>query len=202
MKVCVSMTLLALSTALARPAAGVAQGMGSMGATARPPLQAGSMIAPDKVLRSLWKQEGGEFMAMAAAMPADNFNFAPTDEGIKGGKFDGVRTWAQEVKRVTEANSGLLRGFNLPNAMSRAAVEKLQGRDEIVNALHSSYDSLQKGIDTVTPQNAFEDMDGKGNTRVGMIAYVLIHNNDHLGQLVEYLRMNGMIPPESLPRAR
>jgi hypothetical protein len=198
MKISSSMTLLALGVALVLPAAGFAQGMGPMRMGAQSAATTGSMVAPAQVLHKLWKQEGGEFMAMAAALPADKFNFAPTDETIKGGKFDGVRTWAQEIKHVTEVNYG----FNLPGAMSRADIEKLQSRDEILAALKASYDYLHKGIDTVTPQNAFEDMDGKGNTRFGTIAYALIHNNDHLGQLVEYLRMNGMIPPESRPQAK
>jgi hypothetical protein len=187
--------LLALSAALALPVAGFAQGMSAMGGDSS--MQKGGMVPPAQVLTKLWKQESGEFIALAEAMPADKFNFAPDD---KMGKFDGVRTWAQEVKHVTEVNYGLLRGFNLPGAMSRAEVEKLQSRDEILSALKDSYAYLQKGIETVTPQNAFEDMDGKGDTRFGMIAYALIHNNDHLGQMVEYLRMNGMIPPESQPQ--
>jgi hypothetical protein len=199
MKVRSAMTLLALGAALALPGAGFSQGMGPMGRGTESAMPTGGMVAPAKVLDQLCKQEGGEFMAMAAAMPADKFNFAPDD---KMGKFDGVRTWAQEVKHVTEVNYGLLRGFNLPGAMSRADIEKLQSRDEILAALNDSYAYLQKGIDTVTPQNALEDMDGKGNTRFGTIAYALIHNNDHLGQMVEYLRINGLIPPESQPKAK
>jgi uncharacterized damage-inducible protein DinB len=190
-------SLLALGAALALPSAGFAQGMGGMGGDSS--MQKGGMVPPAQVLTKLWKQESGEFIALAEAMPADKFNFAPDD---KMGKFDGVRTWAQDIKHVTEANYGFLRGFNLPGAMSRADVEKLQSRDQILAALKDSYAYLQKGIETVTPQNAFEDMDGKGTTRFGMIAYALIHNNDHLGQMVEYLRMNGMIPPESQPHGK
>ncbi len=202
MKIRLSMMLPALGAALLLPAAGLAQGMGPTGMGDKIAATTRGTVAPAQVLHKLWKQEGGEFMAMAAALPADKFNFAPTDETVKGGTFDGVRTWAQEIKHVTEVNYGLLAGFDLPGAVRRADVEKLQSRDQVLAALKGSYAYLQKGIETVTPQNAFEDMDGKENTRFGTIAYALIHNNDHLGQMVVYLRMNGLIPPESRPTAK
>ena len=199
MKVRSAITFLALGAALLLPAACFSQGMGSMGTGAKSAMPTGGMVAPAEVLRSLLAGEGHEFMALAGAMPQDKFNFAPDD---KMGKFDGVRTWAEEIKHVTEVNYGVFHGWSIPGAMSREDIEKLQSPVEILSALRASYAYIQREIDTITPQNALEDMDGKGTTRFGTVAYVLIHDNDHLGQMVEYLRMNGMIPPESQPKAK
>jgi len=45
-------------------------------------------------------------------------------------------------------------------------------------------------------QNAFESVQGT-DTRASLAGGLVAHANDHYGQLVEYLRMNGIVPPAS-----
>ena len=56
-------------------------------------------------------------------------------------------------------------------------------------------------IATLTPENSYEKIKGPGlQTRATMAAFGIAHGFDHYGQLVEYLRMNGHIPPASAPK--
>lgn len=194
MKFRFSLTTLALAAAVALPACSFAQGMGSMNMPGKGSMHSGGMVAPAQAMDKVLMGQEREFIGLAEALPADKFNFAPTG---KMGKFEGVRTWAEQIKHVTEVNYGMLHSWNLPGGKSRGEIEKLQSRDEILAALKDSYQYVHQAIATITPENAFTNLDGKGDTRVGMIAYLLVHNNDHFGQMVIYLRMNGVVPPES-----
>ncbi len=188
-----AVTTFALAASLALPACTLAQGMGSMnmpGHTA-----SGGMSSPAADLNKQLSNEASEFIGAAEAMPADKFNFAPP---ASMGKFDGVRTFAQEIKHVTEVNYGVFRGFGLQGGKSRADIEKLTNRDEILAALKESFEYAHNGIATITPQNAFVAMGAaNGMTRVDAAIEAIAHPQDHYGQMVEYLRMNGIIPPAS-----
>ena len=57
----------------------------------------------------------------------------------------------------------------------------------------------------LTPANALDPVDGPyggPNTRIGIATLAIWHNSDHYGQLVVYLRMNGIVPPASAGTAR
>ena len=130
----------------------------------------------------------------AEAMPADKYNFAPTQ-----GEFKGVRTFGEEVKHLAEANYYFFGGFGVPGAVKEADIEKLTSKDDIVKALKDSYTFAHSAISTMTAANAFT-IEGSGKqqwTRAGMAAFGIAHSMDHYGQMVEYLRMNGIIPPAS-----
>lgn len=135
-----------------------------------------------------------QIVSAADAMPADKYNFAPTQ-----GEYQGVRTFAQEVKHLTEANYGFFQGWNVPGAVKRDDIEKLTSKDDIMKALRDSYAYAHKAIDTLTPANYLEPA-GFGpfkTTRAGAAAFCMAHSMDHYGQIVEYLRMNGIVPPAS-----
>ncbi len=185
------LAVLSLAAAFALPSCCVAQ-MGSMqGMSMSHSMKA---VPPAQVFDKMLSGEEGEIVSLAEAMPADKFNFAPA---ASMGKFDGVRTFSDQIKHLTTTNYNFFKGFGVAGGKSRADIDKLASRDEILAALKDSYAYAHKAIATITPENAFLDMDGKGTTRVGMAAYSLEHGNDHYGQMVEYLRMNGLVPPAS-----
>ena len=161
---------------------------------AAPDAQVGTKVAPAQIFTGMLQDEAKEFIGAAEAMPADKFNFAPP---AGAGKFDGVRTFAAEVKHVTEANYGLFRGFNVPGAKSRDEIEKLTDRDQILAALKDSFNYADKALGTITAENAFVAMDAHGTTRAAVAIHAVSHPQDHYGQMVEYLRMNGIVPPAS-----
>jgi len=76
------------------------------------------------------------------------------------------------------------------------AIGSLTDKDKLVAALAASFDFLHKAIGTMTAQNAFESVKGT-QTRASLAGFAIAHGFDHYGQLVEYLRMNGIVPPAS-----
>lgn len=162
--------------------------------TAAKAAESASAQPPSEVYGGLIKRLSEEVVGAAEAMPANKYNFAPT-----AGKFDGVRTFGAQVQHLAEANFFFFSGFGLSGAPDDAKLKSLKSKDELVQALKDSFAFAQKGIDTMTPQNAFVNV-GSGKmqmTRAGWATLCLAHSMDHYGQMVVYLRMNGIVPPAS-----
>jgi uncharacterized damage-inducible protein DinB len=154
---------------------------------------------PSEVYGSMLKRLSEQVVGAAEAMPADKYDFAPT-----AGKFDGVRTFGAQVQHLAEANYFFFSGFGVSGAPDDAKLKALKGKDELVQALKDSYAFAEKAADTITPQNAFTTV-GSGKmqmTRAAWTTFCLAHSMDHYGQMVEYLRMNGIVPPASQKQAQ
>jgi hypothetical protein len=185
--------------------AGVMLGCCSMAASAQmdmdhPPAAVGTMISPAKAMDEPLTLFEHDVVAVAKAMPADKYNFTPMSGAIAGSKFDGVRSFASEVKHVTEANYFFYTTLSgMKPDMDRKKIDALTSKDEIVKALEDSFAFAHKAIATITPENAFvviKGVDGQ-HTRASLAALGAVHGYDHYGQMVEYLRMNGVVPPGS-----
>jgi len=162
-------------------------------APAKPPV--GSAVPPAQIYGHLLTLMEGEFVGAAEAMPEDKYDFAPP---ASAGEFKGVRTFADQVKHVTEANFYFFANPGTTEAEGKAksdALAKLKTKAEIVQALKDSFTQAHTYVDAITPDNAF--IQTASGTRAGMAAFGLAHFMDHYGQMVEYLRMNGIIPPAS-----
>jgi uncharacterized damage-inducible protein DinB len=150
--------------------------------------------SPAELYGKLFSGQAEEVISAAEAMPADKYNFAPTD-----GEFKGVRTFAGQVAHIAEAQYFFFGGFGIKPPVDSEAIAKLTNKDEVVKALKDSYAFAQQAVKTITPGNAFEKIaavDGT-DTRASIAALCLAHTNDHYGQMVVYLRLNGIIPPAS-----
>jgi hypothetical protein len=158
-----------------------------------------SQGSPSKAFDAMLSNYEKEFMGAARAMPADKYDFAPQTASIPGSKFDGVRTFAEQAKHVAQANFyyfGMAGGMKPDTDVK--AIATLKTKDEIVAALAASFAFGHKAFGTLTEKNAFETVKGPmSGTRATMAAAGVAHGFDHYGQLVEYLRMNGIIPPAS-----
>jgi len=126
-----------------------------------------------------------EFVSAAEAMPDDKFNFAPTQ-----GEFKGVRTFAQQIKHVAAVNVG-----------SENGPENLTSKADIVKFLKDSFAYLHKAVNSIDETNVLEKVQSPFGsnkiTRLSLTIIALGHPFDHYGQMVEYLRMNNIIPPAS-----
>jgi DinB superfamily len=142
----------------------------------------------DKLLTGMEK----EFVDAAEAMPEDKYNFAPP---ASAGDFKGVRTFGEQVKHVAQANGFIFHDPAKPMVDNKADFEKLKTKAEIVKALKDSFAQAHGYVAGITPENVFV-WTGNG-TRGGMSAFGIAHMMDHYGQIVEYLRMNGIVPPAS-----
>jgi len=145
-----------------------------------------------------------EIISAVDAMPADKFGFAPTD-----GEFKGVRTFGQMVKHFSATNHILAAaalGEEPPaEAGDELGPENVRTKAEILAYLKGSFVHLDKAVEAIgqtnIPVNASPISPLKRGevTRLALITETLLHAYDHYGQLVEYLRMNGVVPPASRP---
>ena len=159
-----------------------------------PSILMAAQASPAQAYQKLFSDQEAELVAAAEAMPADKYNFAPTN-----GTFDGVRTFAQQITHIASAQYFFFGGFGIKPSVDPKAIGQLTSKDEVIKALKDSFVFAHQAIETMTAQNAFEqikEVDG-ANTRATIAAVGLAHTNDHYGQIVEYLRMNGIIPPAS-----
>lgn len=169
-------------------------------APAAPKIAAGTQVDPAKSFDAGLTNFEGQMMGLVKAMPADKYSFAPSSAIFAPSQkteYTGVRTFGAMVIHVTQANyfySSTLSGLK-PDVDVKALAD-LTDKDKIVAALEASFAFTHKAIATLTPQNAFESVRGL-QTRANLAGGVVAHGFDHYGQLAEYLRMNGIIPPAS-----
>jgi uncharacterized damage-inducible protein DinB len=141
-----------------------------------------------------------EFIPAAEAMPEDKFDFAPTN-----GEFKGVRTFAKQVKHVAAVNyelgAAILQEKVPVDIGDEEGPASVTSKAEILKYLNESFAYVHKAVQTINEKNLVEPMKspfGEGSvTRLGLATSVAAHCFDHYGQMVEYLRMNGIVPPAS-----
>ena len=160
------------------------------------PVTTGSVL--DAQLASVEK----EVVSLAEAMPADKYGFAPTQ-----GEFKGVRTFAEQAKHIASTNWGVCAtalGEKPPaeTGEDEKGPASVSTKDQIVKYLRDSYTYCHKAELAATNTN-LTDMIGymggdKGKrARLFWVDLPIWHSCDHYGQMVEYARMNGIVPPAS-----
>ena len=153
----------------------------------------------DRLLTGVEKQ----FVEAAEAMPEDKFNFAPTGTG----DFKDVRTFGFQVKHVAVANylfaSGILQEKPPVDIKGPNGPDNVSSRADILKFLKDSFAYAHKALAAVNEQNVLEPIKApygsQQTTRLTLATRMLSHPYDHYGQMVEYLRMNSIIPPASRP---
>jgi hypothetical protein len=141
-----------------------------------------------------------EFVPAAEAMPEDKYSFAPTS-----GEFKGVRTFAQQVKHVAAVNylvgAAILEEKPPIELGGENGPDSIKSKAEIVKFLKESVAYAHKAVGSINDGNLLKPIKspfGEGTTtRLGMATLIVGHCFDHYGQMVEYLRMNSIIPPAS-----
>lgn len=142
-----------------------------------------------------------ELVPAAEAMPADKYDFAPTQ-----GEFKGVRNFGTQMKHIAAVNymiGGAILGEKPPVDMGadENGPANVKSKDEIVKYLKDSFAYLHKAMNSITAANVLEPIKApwgdQKTTRLAMSVIGVGHPFDHYGQIVEYLRMNGIIPPAS-----
>jgi DinB superfamily len=179
-------------------------------ATATPPPMAMKMDVTSVLERNLKALEN-DIVPAADAMPEDKFNFKPTNDLIKGSEFTGVKTYADQVKHIAVTNELIVACLNgqpqpVPDAESDLGPAKLTSKADIMQYLKDSFTHAHEAFAKINKANIdgqVRNPFGKGTRpRLGLLIIILGHTQDHYGQMVEYLRMNGIIPPASRPPAK
>ena len=162
-----------------------------MGGGSKPAV--GSKVSPASTYGRLLTGEEKEVVGAAEAMPAEKFNFAPP---VSAGEFKGVRTFAGQVKHLAEANYYFFGNMSDADAKAKAdSIDKLTSKDDIIKALKDSFVVAHTYLAGITDEN--DSVMTTDGTRGGTAALGLAHLMDHYGQMVVYLRMNGIVPPAS-----
>jgi hypothetical protein len=142
-----------------------------------------------------------EIVDAAEAMPEDKFNFSPESLSIPGSDYKGVRTFALQVKHVAASNyalwSPLTRDTFPENFLGGDGPDNLKTKADIIKFLKDSFALGHKAAATLTVQNMLQPAEHSKSTRLQLPTFGVAHAFDHYGQMVEYLRMNGIVPPAS-----
>ena len=138
----------------------------------------------------------GQLLGAAEAMPGDKYAFIPT-----AGEVKGSRSFGEQVKHAACANFAFfnqIEGKTPPHECEKGGPSKAANKPELVKYLRDSHDYSNRVLATIDSRNALARVDGRyggPNTQSGMAVTAVWHIADHYGQLVEYLRMNGIVPP-------
>lgn len=190
------LNVLALGLAVALPAA--AQAPAPKAETKAAPT---ADMTPGKAMEGTFGFVEMQFVPAAEAMPEEKWGFAPKD-----GEFKGVKTFAQQVKHIAAANNffaALILGEKSDIDMSNIEMgpENIKTKAEIMAYLKGSFAHAHKAFAALTPAHALSEMKnpfGPGTvTPLGVASLMAFHDMDHYGQMVVYLRLNGIVPPAS-----
>src|ERR1700687_2945865 len=141
-----------------------------------------------------------EVVFAADAMPEEKYSFAPT-----AGEFTGTRTFAQQAKHLA-ANNYRMAAYILtqpptPDQESETGPDTVQSKAQIMDYVKGSFAALHRAMAVVNEGNMVEPLAAspspRQKTRLQLAEDVVAHSNDHYGQMVEYLRMNDIVPPAS-----
>ena len=149
----------------------------------------------DSVSRTLQFAERN-FLDVAEAMPENKYAFVPT-----GGNFDGARSFGEQVKHVACAQFAFFNEFEgkkPPDDCEKGGHDPAKTKAELIKYLKDSFDYSNRVLATLSAKNALERVEGRyagPSTKLGISVVAVWHITDHYGQLVEYLRMNGIVPP-------
>jgi uncharacterized damage-inducible protein DinB len=158
---------------------------------------------PGDALNAILDIASGEFTGAADAMPEDKFSFAPSN-----GEFKGVRTFAQQVKHVAAVNyifgAAILNEKPPVDTNEEKGPDALKSKAEIMKFLSDSFAYLHKAVASINDKNQLDELSlfGMKMSRLSVGSFSSAHPFDHYGQMVEYLRMNGIIPPASRPQPK
>lgn len=148
-----------------------------------------------------------EIVGSAEAVPADKFDFSPATANVPGDfkTPKPVRTLSEQLKHIgdaLEAYSDLIMGEKPPQTDDENGPSNLKAKSDVINYLKAEFAKAHSAINTINQQNAVEPLGGTPRTRLALAVGMVGHSNNHYGQIIEYLRMNGIVPVESQPQPK
>ena len=140
----------------------------------------------------------------AEAMPEEKYNFSPANLKLPGTDYNGVRTFAVQLKHIASSNYFIwtgVTGDKVPDGLQSDGPENLKTKAEIIQFVKESFALGHKAASMLTPENMVQPIRNGKTTRLYLATFGVAHAYDHYGQMVEYLRMNGIVPPASRPKS-
>jgi len=148
-----------------------------------------------------------EVVDAAEAMPEDKFDFSPEKLNLPGSDYKGVRTFGEQLKHIAASNYLIwspITGEKLPDTVNDGkGPDNMKAKAEIIKFVKDSFAFGHKAVATLNSSNLVEPItskSGRQTTRLFQATFAAAHCFDHYGQMIEYLRMNGIVPPASRGR--
>jgi len=145
-----------------------------------------------------------EVVEAAEAMPEDKFDFSPEKLNLPGSDYKGVRTFGEQLKHIAASNYLIwspITGEKPPDTVNDGkGPDNMKAKADIIKYLKDSFAFGHKSVATLNSSNLVEPItsgSGRPTTRLFLATFAPAHCFDHYGQMVEYLRMNGIVPPAS-----
>jgi uncharacterized damage-inducible protein DinB len=140
-----------------------------------------------------WTHVSRQLIALAEAIPPAKYSWRPAP---------GVRSTGEVLLHIAGTNFYLLdrMGHKMPNDFASVDVDKVAtDKAKVIEWLKRSLDAVRDAHSTVTAAELKKQSKllGKEATWEGLYLRMLVHANEHMGQLVAYARMNGVVPPWS-----
>ena len=156
-----------------------------------------AQTVPEGVLKGYdgeWSHVSEQLIALAEATPAEKFAWRPAP---------GVRSTSEVYMHIVTANFYLLSftGLKMPADMKEGMSKSVTSKAEVIAWLKRSLEAVKTAHAAATPK----DLERKVKTFAGdatvdaVYLRIIIHANEHMGQLVAYARMSGVVPPWSKP---
>ncbi|MGA8273737.1 MAG: DinB family protein [Candidatus Sulfotelmatobacter sp.] len=145
-----------------------------------PPLSAG------EVIDSWISITETHLVGVADAMPEGKYSFAPSN-----GEFNGVRTFAEQIKHVASNNyrmaAKMLGKKPTSDQENEEGPDSAKSKAEIVEYLKASFAALHKAVASIDEKNEVEPLKGSSGTwqraRLGLAVDAIAHSFNHYGQM-------------------
>ena len=139
-----------------------------------------------------WKHVSSQLTDLAQAIPEDKFAWRPAA---------GVRSTSEVFMHIALANFYLLSvtGPKMPAQLTSDSEKKITSKAEVISWLKKSLDAVKEARLTLKPQDLQRKVHiaDRDATVDGVYLRIIIHDNEHMGQLIAYARMMGVVPPWS-----
>src|SRR5882672_8061079 len=139
-----------------------------------------------------WKHVSSQLIALAEATPAEKFAWRPAA---------GVRSTSEVYMHIAIANFYLLSvtGPKMPGDMKEDMEKSVTAKADVINWLKRSLEAVRAAHAAVKPVDLKRKVkiEDREATVDGMYLRIIVHDNEHMGQLIAYARMSGVVPPWS-----
>jgi uncharacterized damage-inducible protein DinB len=139
-----------------------------------------------------WKHVSNQLIALAEATPAEKFTWRPAK---------GVRSTSEVYMHIAMANFYLLSvtGPKMPDDLKEDMDKTVTSKAEVIKWLKRSLEAVRAAHASITPADLQRKVHiaDRDATVDGMYLRIIVHANEHMGQLVAYARMTGVVPPWS-----
>ena len=139
-----------------------------------------------------WRHVSQQLVALAEATPPEKFAWRPAP---------GARSTSEVYMHIAIANFGLLSetGVKLPADFKQVSEKSVTSKTEVITWLKRSLEAVKQAHLAETPTDLVRKvrLEDRDATVDAMYLRIIVHDNEHMGQLVAYARMTGVVPPWS-----